>query len=147
MPILLLTMFLALPATRPAAPNPTLVNNAKLIELLQSLHKLTPQTVSDKQLHETIARLIKPLATKDVGRLALLARNMTTGRAEDERIDLVYWSAFWVCARRVAERNDQESVWLLGHLAENGRLGGAEQMLMRTLIEQQRAIGKPKPKR
>ncbi len=147
MSILFLTMVLALPAGKPAAPNPTLVSNAKIIALLQSLHELTPQRMTDQQLQAHIRRMIEPLELGDVGRFALLARAMSSGMAEDERIDLVYWSAFWVCAHRVAERNDEDSVWVLQYLNEHGRLGGAEKMLMRELIKRQSAVGKTKPKR
>lgn len=133
----ILMTILALPANQPAAPDPVLVRNAKLLALLKSLHDLTPQKLTDEQLHVRIQSLLQPLSLDDTARFALLSYDMISGRIEDDRIDSVYWRGYWVATEKVASSHDDWAIFLLGHIAKRAALGGGELMFMNELREKQ----------
>lgn len=135
----ILVTILALPAEKAGAPDPIRMRNAKLVALLQSVHELTPQKLTDEQLYARIQKLIEPLSIDDTARFAMLSYDMITGPAEAERVDSVYWHAFWAAARKVGARKDEWAVMLLDRIARRADLGGGELMMMNELQDAQRA--------
>ena len=134
----ILVTILALPADKAGAPDPTVMHNAKLIAVLKSVHELTPQKLTDEQVYARIQKLIEPLSIDDTARFALLSHSMIDGSPHADRIDNVYWHAFWAAARKVGARKDSWAVMLLDRIARRADLGGGELMTMNELKEKQR---------
>lgn len=117
-------------------PARMLERNAELVATLERLHRLTGTTTETARTAvDEVLRGIEH--SEDLSRMALLARSMTTGAAQDEGIDSVYWTAFWLCTKRLASRNDARSIQLLQIVSERAELGGGDLMVLRELMEDQ----------
>ena len=110
--------------------------NAQLVATLERLHQLTG--TATETAGSTVDVLLRGIEhSEDLSRMALLARSMTTGAAQDEAIDKVYWNAFWLCTKRLASRDDAQSIQLLRTISERAALGGGDLMVFRELMEDQ----------
>jgi hypothetical protein len=114
-----------------------------LMETLKKLHTLTANAapISEQKCVEDVLKHIQ--SPEDLRRIALLSRAMTTGLAEHERVDQVYWTAFWIAARRLADNSDADSIMQLDQLAEQARLGGGELLKMSELRQRRPPILRP----
>jgi hypothetical protein len=116
-----------------------LSRNDVLVKRLQEIHTLTQQATTNVE-RDSIARVLRGISEpRDLERMALLALSMTTGLAEDERIDQVYWAAFWTCATRLASRSDPESVMALDLIAHRANFDAGDLLIMNDLRSRQRA--------
>lgn len=117
--------------------------NGTTIATLARLHAITEQRGQDADA--ATARAIDQLTEpEDIYRIALLARNMTTGLAEHEAVDSVYWLAYWKAARKLAVPDDNARWRLLQELAAKSDLDGGELRAMRELLQdpKHRTLGK-----
>ena len=79
------------------------MKNAEILNTLQRLHRISKIPPDRTHLRKAVSDALASISdSEDLARMALLARYMTTGRAEDERVDAVYWDAFWSCAERLS---------------------------------------------
>jgi hypothetical protein len=114
------------------------LRNSQILNVLRQLHELSESPPTNSHLRlEVVKRLSSVSASEDLRRVALLARYMASGRAEDEKVDAIYWDAFWSCAEKLADRTDAESVLQLSMLAEESRLGGGDLVFMKKLLHDQ----------
>ena len=113
------------------APEAQVERNARVIAAVQGVHELSKSGVAD---HRRIGELLKRVEEADeLRRVALATFAMIDGRAEYERLDNVYWAAFWVAVRKLASGTGEESVTQLSIVAERTQLGGGELMTMNEL--------------
>lgn len=136
-----------LPST--AMATPAIEENSTILATLQRLHAVSSPAASDEERRRAVDEALAKITESELlARTAVAARFMSSGRAEDESIDRVYWIAFWECVKRLAARTDDASVMQLERVAVDANLGGGELMLMNEARERQkRAIRERKEKR
>jgi hypothetical protein len=134
----MIAIILTLALTMTLPSQSAVEHNSTIIETLQKLHRVT-STSTTQNAQKDVELAIEGVRTPDdLRRIALLSLNMTTGLAEHERVDQVYWTAFWMAARKLASRDDADSMMQFDQLVERAQLGGGELMAMNELREKQK---------